>query len=176
MIMFVLVVEFLLALLVLALYGTLFLTLFSHAPYVPSRRRETERLIALANIKPDEQVIDLGSGDGKLVLAAARAGAYAVGVERQPFLTWISRLRAKRQGLSGRARFVIGNLFTHDLSGADVVLTYLLPETMQKLKQKFEQELKPGARVVSNAFSVSGWEPTVVDRDGKTPPIWIYQR
>jgi precorrin-6B methylase 2 len=173
-VVFVLEGVFVLALFVV--YGTLFLTIFTQAPYVPTRKRELDRLIRLANFRPGDRVVDLGSGDGRIVLAAARAGADAIGVERQPVLVWISRWRARRQGLSARAIFRTGNMFDEDIREADVVFCYLLPGTMQKLKEKFEHELKPGARVISNAFKMQGWTPTTEDRDGLTAPIFAYQR
>jgi len=159
-----------------ALYATLGFTIFSHAPYVPSRRRELTRMLRVAAIRPGERVVDLGSGDGKIVLAAARAGAEAFGVERQPLLVLISRLRAGLKGLSARARFRTGNLFHADLRTADVVFCYLLPKAMARLHEKLERELKPGARVVASAFAIRAWEPAIVDRDGETAPIFLYRR
>jgi len=173
---FVLFVQGVVVLIALALYGSMFMTMFTNAPYVPMRRRELKRMLALAKIRAGERLIDLGSGDGKLVLAAAESGARAVGIERQPVLVWTSRLRARMRGLRDRATFVRGNLFGYDLHDADIVCCYLMPKAMARLKEKFERELKPGARVLSNAFSIPGWEPVAVDRDGKTAPIFVYIR
>jgi SAM-dependent methyltransferase len=170
----VLFVQGIVVLVAFALYGSMFLTIFTNAPYVPMRRRELKRLLSLAKISAGDRVVDLGSGDGKLVLAAAEAGAQAIGVERQPLLVWGSRVRAHLRGLDGRATFVRGNLFAYDLREADIVCCYLMPKAMARLQEKFERELKPGARVLSNAFSIPGWEPATVDRDGKTAPIFLY--
>jgi precorrin-6B methylase 2 len=172
----VLVLEAAVVLMITMVYGTLFLTIFTHAPYVPTRKREETRFLRLAGIKPGERMFDFGSGDGRLVLAAARAGATATGVERQPLLVWISRWRARHQHLDERATFRRGDMFSQDISKADIVFCYLLPATMQKLKAKFERELKPGARVISNAFRIDGWTPAIEDRDGSSAPIFAYQR
>lgn len=170
----IVVLEIVLAVLALLLYGSIFLFIFSHAPYVPTRRRELERLMKLANIKAGERVYDLGSGDGKVVLSAAERGARATGIERQPLLVFLSRWRARRRGLGDLATFVTGNFFKKDLSDAQVVCCYLLPQAMQRLKAKFERELRPGTRVVSVAFAIHDWQPVAVDRDGKTAPIFVY--
>lgn len=130
-------------------------------PFIRSAKKRIATMLELAAIQPGERVVDLGSGDGTLVLEAARRGAYATGVEINPFLVWYTRLRIKKAGLSGRASVIRGDLWRYPLSDTDVVLLYLLPSTMEKLKEKLARELPPHARIVSNAFILPDWTPAV---------------
>lgn len=130
------------------------------APFVRTRRDRMKTMLSLAAIKPGETVIDLGSGDGTLLLEAARLGANAIGVELNPFLVWYSRARAKKSGLGDRIRVIRKNFFSYPLGHADVVFLYLLTTTNDALRGKLEQELKPGTRVISNTFPINGWTPT----------------
>ncbi len=158
--------------------GTVFFMLYAvvigsmmGAPYVRSKKEKIARLIAYARIAPDDTVVDLGSGDGALVIAAAAAGAAsAIGVEMNPLLVWYSRIRIRRAGLHGRARIIRGNFYTTPLRGASVVLLYLWPSTLANIREKMESELETGARVVSNAFPIVGWTP-VRQEDG----VFLYE-
>ncbi len=144
---------------------------FMGAPYVRSRKEKVARMIAVAGIVGQERVMDLGSGDGSLVIAAARAGGDAIGIEMNPFLVWYSRLRIRLAGLENQARIVCGNFYDADLGRTDVLLLYLLPATLASLRMKMEQELKPGSRIISNAFPISGWEAAHAN-DG----IFLYRK
>ncbi len=127
------------------------------APFVPSRKAHVRTMIALAEIKQGETIYDLGSGDGVMLCESARLGAKAVGIEINPFLVWYSRIRAKRARLSAifvtRADF--RTILLHD---ADVVFLYLWPSTNASLREKLLRELKPGSRIISNAFIIEGME------------------
>lgn len=127
------------------------------APYVKSKKEKIAVMLELAQIKPAEGVIDLGSGDGTLVIEAARLGARATGIEINPFLVWCARRRAKKLGLQDRAHFVRCDFRRYPLNKADVVLFYLWPSTIEKLKEKLSRELKPGSRIISNGFPIKGW-------------------
>ncbi len=129
------------------------------APYVRSPKKYVKTMIELAEIKPGELIIDLGSGDGTIVIEAARKGARAVGIEINPFLVLWSRYRIKKLGLKEQAQIVKGNFFKYSLVDADVILFYLLPKIMNRLKEKFSRELKPGTRIISYAFPIPGWTP-----------------
>jgi SAM-dependent methyltransferase len=131
----------------------------SGGPYVPSKTETVERMITRAKIKPGETFIDLGSGDGRLLIAAAKAGARAVGYEIHPFLVWWSRLRVKRAGLSDRIQILQKSLWEADVSLADVIGVYLVDYRMAALEKKLQKELKPGTRVVSNGFRFPHWQP-----------------
>jgi SAM-dependent methyltransferase len=125
----------------------------SGAPWVPTTRRKVGRMLELAEVGADDVVYDLGCGDGRLLLAAARErGARAVGVEIDP-LRWLwCRARVAAAGLGDRVHVVRGDLFAQDLSEATVVVSYLLQDTSERLGRKLLQEA-PGARVVSNVFT-----------------------
>ena len=157
-------------LLVFTVYATL-VGFAMGAPYVRSKKEKIAAMMALAEISSHDMVVDLGSGDGSLVIAAAASGAAAaVGVEMNPLLVWYSRMRIRRARLASRARIVRGNFFDFPLAGADVVLMYLWPSTVEKLGEKMKQELKSGARVVSSAFPIAGWMPERIEKN-----VFVYE-
>lgn len=127
-------------------------------PFVPSNRKSVGAMIALARITKDMTVIDVGSGDGRVLFAAAKAGALAIGVEINPYLVWFTRIRAAVGPYKGRVRAVWSDLWKYDLSGADVVFVYLIPWRMEELASKLKRELKPNATVVTNSFIFPGWK------------------
>ena len=129
------------------------------APFVPSARAKIQVMLALARVTGGERVFDFGSGDGAVLIAIARCGAYATGVEINPFLVWYSRWRIWRHGLGSRATVIRGNFYDVSLASADVVMLYLWPSTVARLRTKMEQELRPGARIVSQAFPIQDWTP-----------------
>ncbi len=122
------------------------------APFVPSTQKTSECMIALSGCKAGENIIDLGSGDGRLVRLAAAKGAHALGVEINPFLVWYSRIVSLFIRHQGTARFIRSNFWSTDLRNADIVCVYLLPWKMERLEQKLIAECKPGTRIVSNSF------------------------
>jgi precorrin-6B methylase 2 len=129
-------------------------------------------MLSLAALQPGEMLVDLGAGDGRIVMAAARAfGAKAVGVEIDPVRCAIANGLIRLAGLRGKARVVWANMYGYDCSDADVVTVYLLQGTNQKLKAQLGR-LRSGARVVSHTFSVEGWVPSIIDeRNG----IFVYE-
>lgn len=145
------------------------------APFVPLEPDVVDRIMNLSRIGRGDIYFDLGSGDGRLVIAAALRGAKAYGVEIDPFRVWYSRLCIFLLGLGGRAKIIHKNIFEIDLSKADAVTTYLLQETNDKLFEKLDKELKPRARVVSAAFSFSKWNPEIIDPNGPIyGPLYLY--
>lgn len=130
------------------------------SPFVTSPPLVVERMLALAGVTSEDYVIDLGSGDGRIVIAAAkRYGARAMGVEYDPKLVTLSRQNAAAQGVADRVSFVEGDLFKVDLSPATVVTVYLLPDVNLKLREKLLAELKPGSRLVAHDFGMESWRP-----------------
>lgn len=130
------------------------------APFVTTPEEVVERMLALADTRADDVVMDLGSGDGRIVIAAARRfGARGVGIELDARLVEVSRENARSAGVADRVRFALGDVRHADLSPATVVTVYLLPAIMNQLQPKFLTELKPGARIVSHAFAMAGWKP-----------------
>jgi len=125
--------------------------------WVPTPQVMVERMLDLAKVTPRDYVIDLGSGDGRNVIAAAKRGANALGVEYNPDMVTLSKRLADDAGVNGKAQFVQGDMFLADISKADVMALFLLPSNLLRLRDKFYQ-LRPGARIVSNTFSIQDWE------------------
>jgi hypothetical protein len=128
------------------------------APYVPSPQSVVIAMLKLAGVGPRDFVIDLGSGDGRVVLTAARMfGARGLGVEIDASLVRQANAAARREGLGGRVRFLRQDLFRTDLARATVITMYLLPDTVNLLRAKLLAELRPGARVVSHDYPLADW-------------------
>jgi len=129
------------------------------APYVPTKRDVVQRMLQLAEVSANDVVYDLGSGDGRILIEAAREyGARGVGIEIDPDLVEKAREAAREAGVADRVEFRQGDLFEADLSDATVVTLYLWPEMNNRLRPKLQRELDPGDRVVSNSFDIDGWE------------------
>jgi SAM-dependent methyltransferase len=127
-------------------------------PYVPSPESVVSQMLEMADIRPDDYVVDLGSGDGRIVLTAAKVyGASGFGVEIQDELVALSNEAARRAGLADRVRFVRNDLFETDVSRATVLTMYLLPHTVNMLSDKLLTELRPGARILSHDYPLAGW-------------------
>ncbi|HEY6820803.1 MAG TPA: class I SAM-dependent methyltransferase [Burkholderiales bacterium] len=126
--------------------------------WFPSPPATVEAMLDLARVGPSDYAVDLGSGDGRNVIAAAKRGARALGVEYNPELVELSRRNARAAGVADRAQFVEGDMFAADFSQASVLALFLIPENLRKLKEKFAR-MKPGTRIVSNAFEIPGWQP-----------------
>lgn len=142
------------------------------APYVPTPERVVWRLLELADVSGDDVVFDLGSGDGRIVLAAAqRYGARGVGVEIDRDLVKKSRMKARQLGVADLVTFRREDLFETDLSEATVVVLYLWPNMNNKLRPRLQQELDPGDRVVSHSFDIDGWEADTTVRMGSSSRI-----
>ncbi len=132
-------------------------------PYVPTPEVIVERMLRMAKVGKDDLVYDLGCGDGRIVVtAASKYGARGVGYDLNPQRINESNANAVKAGVTDRVRFVQGDLFQADLSGATVVTLYLLPDVNLKLRPKLFAELKPGTRVVSHNYGMGDWEPKEV--------------
>jgi len=134
--------------------------------WVPMARESVEKMLDLAKLTPADFAIDLGSGDGVTVIAAAKRGARAMGVEFNPDLVAFSRRQAERAGVGDRTVFVQGDLFQADLSRATVITLFLLEEINLKLRPAL-LALEPGTRILSNTFRMGDWEP---DASERAPP------
>jgi SAM-dependent methyltransferase len=129
-------------------------------PFISTPGEVVERMLELAGTRADDYVVDLGSGDGRIVIAAARRyGARGLGIELDDALVRASRDNARRAGVADRASFIQGDVLAADFSRATVVTVYLLPELIGRLQPRFLTDLKPGTRVVSHAFRMTGWRP-----------------
>ncbi|HVH56828.1 MAG TPA: class I SAM-dependent methyltransferase [Vicinamibacterales bacterium] len=125
--------------------------------WVPTPQPLVEKMLDLAKVTPKDFVMDLGSGDGRTVIAAAKRGAHSMGVEFNPDMVTLSQNKVKEAGVADRAQIVQGDLFEADLSKATVITLFLLPQINEKLRPKI-LDLKPGTRIVSNSFTMGDWE------------------
>jgi SAM-dependent methyltransferase len=129
-------------------------------PYVPTPWVIVDAMLGLADIRADDVVYDLGSGDGRLVITAAkRFGSRGVGIELQPELVEIANAGAKKQRVADRVKFIQGDLFETDIREATVVTLYLLPQYVMRLVPRFRAELRPGTRIVSHDYPLVPWPP-----------------
>jgi SAM-dependent methyltransferase len=129
-------------------------------PYIPSTALNVDEMLRLAAVHPTDIVYDLGSGDGRVVIAAARDwGARGVGIELEPVLVAESRKQAALAGVADRVRFIHGDVLKADVREASVVTMYLLAPLVAKLKPKLMGELKPGTRIVAHEYGFVDWQP-----------------
>ncbi len=134
---------------------------YSDVPYVPTPAKVVDAMLDLANIKDGDVLVDLGSGDGRIVIAAAKKfGIKSIGVEIEPDLVRKSEQLARDEGVAANAKFVQSDIFEYDLRAASVVMVYLTPGVNLRLRSKFLAELKPGTRVISHRFDMGSWVPT----------------
>jgi hypothetical protein len=129
--------------------------------WVPTPQPLVEKMLDLAKVTPQDFVMDLGSGDGRTVITAAKRGARAQGIEYNPDMVALSQRNATAQGVSDRATFMKADLFETDFSKATVITMFLLPSINMQLRPKI-LNMKPGTRVVSNAFDMEDWKPDEV--------------
>lgn len=143
-------------------------------PYVATPQHVVDRMLELAEVTEDDVVYDLGSGDGRIVITAAREyGARGVGVEIDSQRVETARENAREAGVEDLVEFRQGDLFEADISEATVVTLYLLPSVNLKLRPKLFEELAPGTRVVSHDFDMDGWEPDETETLGSdTIYLW----
>ena len=142
--------------------------------YVPTSSGVADAMLKLAHVTANDVVYDLGSGDGRIViLAAKKYGAKGVGVELDAELVKEARKNAMKAGVSDRVTFVQGDLFKTDLSGATVVTLYLSNSINMRLRSLLQQQLKPGSRVVSHRFEMGDWKPDATVRlEGTSVHLW----
>jgi SAM-dependent methyltransferase len=125
--------------------------------WVPTPQELVDKMLEIAKVTPADYVIDLGSGDGRTVITAAKLGAKALGVEYNPDMVALSKESAAKQGVTDKAKFMEADLYTIDLSEATVITMFLLPDINLKLRPRL-LDLKPGTRIVSNTFTMGEWE------------------
>jgi hypothetical protein len=128
--------------------------------WVPTPDALVNKMLEISKVTASDYLIDLGSGDGRTVIAAAKLGARALGIEYNPDMVALSEKNARDAGVSERAKFMKADLFETDLSQATVISMFLLPEINLKLRPKL-LDLKPGTRIVSNTFTMADWEPDI---------------
>jgi SAM-dependent methyltransferase len=150
----------------------------AHTPFFATPERVVEAMLTLAQVKPEDIVYDLGSGDGRIVIAAARRGARAVGIDIDPGWTRIARRNAEAAKLADRATFETGDAFEADLRRATVVTLYLPADITTALRPKLSRELTPGTRIVSHDYLLGDWKPVrteiVTAENGRKHPIYLW--
>lgn len=144
-------------------------------PYVPTPQNVVDGMLDLANVGKGDVVYDLGCGDGRIVITAAKKyGATGIGVDLNPERIKEANENAREAGVEDKVTFHEGNLFDFDFSKASVLTLYLLPDVNLKLMPKILSEMKPGSRVVSHAFDMGDWKPDgQISVDGKSVFLWI---
>ncbi len=141
-------------------------------PYVPTPQEVVVEMLKMAGVTQNDIVYDLGCGDGRIVITAAKVfGARGVGVDIDPNLIQQSNENARKAGVTDRVKFIEEDLFKTDIREASVVTLYLLPELNLQLRPKLLRDLRPGSRIVAHEFDMADWKP---DRIGKSPKVKLY--
>jgi Cyclopropane fatty acid synthase and related methyltransferases len=143
-------------------------------PYVPTSQKVVDAMLKLAKVGKTDIVYDLGCGDGRIVITAAKNyGARGVGVDINPERIREANANARQAGVTNKVKFIEGDLFEQDFSEATVVTLYLLPQVNLKLRPKLLDQLKPGTRIVSHAFDMGDWKPEqTIQVEGSTIYFW----
>ncbi|MDD5146152.1 MAG: class I SAM-dependent methyltransferase [Candidatus Pacebacteria bacterium] len=141
------------------------------APYVPTHQERIEKAFSMIVLQPEQKIVDLGSGDGRILLAAAARGAKAYGLEINPFLAVRAQQAARKKGLADKVFSCWANFWWKDLSDYDVVFVYGIPYIMKGLAKKLQRELKPGARVVAFVFPLPNWQPIAQEKS-----VYVYEK
>lgn len=148
-------------------------------PYVPTPHEVVEVMIKMAEVKPKDVVFDLGCGDGRIVVAAAKKGARAYGVDIDAARVKEAKALVKKEGVEKKATIMLGDVFKTDFSSATVITMYLLPEYNRRLRRKLERVLPVGARVVSHDFDMPIWKAvqtkTVTESDGDSHTVYLWK-
>ncbi|MFA6550202.1 MAG: methyltransferase domain-containing protein [Candidatus Gracilibacteria bacterium] len=158
---------------VLVLVVTIILLYYvtSGAPYLPTTDENVLKMVKFASMKRGQKILDVGSGDGRIVIAFAKAGAEAHGFEINPILVWMSRRNIKRAGLQGKAFIHFVNFWKRDFSPYDLVIVYQITHLMKKFQKKFEKELRPGTKILCNSFFLPDWK-----EEKKDKPLFLYTK
>lgn len=147
------------------------------SPFIPTPWHAAEKMLKVAKLKKGQKVYDIGCGDGRIMYLAARDyDVEAIGIELSPLVYFWAKIR--NFFWKSKAKIIFRDARLYDLSDADVIFCYLLPNTLGFYKNKFKSELKKGTKIVSYAFEIPGWKPTQStkrDRSKKLSPIWIYE-
>ena len=141
------------------------------APYAALGKKKTKDLVDLLNVKPGEKAVDIGAGDGRIVMELAKKGAQAVGFEINPILALLGNYKIKKAGLQNNARVLWKDFWRQDLSRFDIITIYLSFNSMGRLEKKLQKETKKGARIGVNYFKFPHWKP-----DKKLDTLYLYKK
>lgn len=156
--------------LITAIALCILLNIILGAPYVPTHKNVVQKIVTYSQITPKTKFVDLGSGDGRVLIAAALAGAEAHGYEINPLLVWFSRYQIRKNNLQGKAFAHFGNFWSLDFSQFNVVSIFGRPGIMANLEKKLFSELRPNSIIISNVFPLPKSAPTKHD-----DPLYIYK-
>lgn len=153
---------------------SLLVMIFGGGPFVPTPMKSVHEVLKHAKIKKGQKVYDIGAGDGRFIHFAEKDyGANATGFEIDPFVFIIAKMR--KWICKWKGKMIRGDFQKYSLKDADCVICYMMPKTLAKFQEKFDKELKKGAKVVSYAFHIGDWKPTkIIPKNGKISPIFIY--
>lgn len=144
----------------------------SAAPWIPSWKSDVQRFLDIADIQPGNIVYDLGCGDGRILVAAAKAGAYAKGYEISILPYVIAKLRSLRYGEHMKVYYK--SFWKADIHDADIVFVFLMPKTNQRLKHKLQQELRPGTKIVTYVWPFTDWQTDAINELKDKPKLRLY--
>lgn len=150
----------------------MFLACFIGAPFVPVNKKIVKECFEVINLKRGDIVYDLGSGDGRILIAAAKRGAKAYGWEINPVIWLLSKIRIRLAGVSKNVVVYLGSYWNASLHKADIVTLYLISYQMLRMEKKLLKELKSGSRVLSYAFNFPNWQPKLHTKSG----IYVYEK
>ncbi len=157
--------------LLLGIIAILVYSMLSGGPYAPIGQQRTEQLLSMLQIKKNELAADLGSGDGRVVIALAKKGAIAHGYELNPLLVWIARRKIKKAGLEKKAFIHMADMWGTNYKNFDLITVYLSPHIMGRLEKKLKKELKKGARIAMNHYHFPNWKYTK-----KSGNVYLYTK
>ncbi|MBI5037180.1 MAG: SAM-dependent methyltransferase [Candidatus Kerfeldbacteria bacterium] len=161
---------------IILIFGTAAYAGLKAAPWLPVLKRDIKRVVDLAELTESDVAYDLGSGDGRILIALAHNYSCTVVGYEVSFLPYlISRLKILLLGLWRQVEIRFADFFNRDLGQATVVFCFLTPKAMEKLAPKFQKELRPGTRIISYSFAIPGWTPIAINRPEKRIPIFIYR-
>jgi protein-L-isoaspartate O-methyltransferase len=159
-----LIIKIILILVFLILDFILIKSILKGAPYAPTTPAVVASMLQLANVQPSEKAVDLGSGDGRLVIALAKAGAQADGYENNPLLVWLSRYKIMRAGLQNKAHIYYRSYWPEDLGQYSLITLFGMTHIMPALSEKLNKELTKGTRIICNSYSLKDWQPVKIEK------------
>ncbi|HRH32896.1 MAG TPA: class I SAM-dependent methyltransferase [bacterium] len=167
-------------LVILIIFASVLLLTFAYAgiggaPYVPTWKKDVDRFLKLAEIKDGEKMYDLGCGDGRLICAAAKAGANVVGLELSLLPYLLSHVRRLFQPEKERIKILYKNFWKTDLRDADIIYFWISKEATYRLQKKFEKELKKGTKIISYVWPIEAWVPVKVDNIEGRSKLYLYK-
>lgn len=131
----------------------------SDAPYVPTKTARIRKILKLAGVRKGKRFYELGSGDGRVVLEAAKMGAAAFGIEQSLIRVILSKIKSKRLNTEIKPQFIHGDIFKTDFSSADIVFIFLLPKGIEKLERQLKKDLRKGTKIITQTFHFKKWKP-----------------